>query len=118
MLKDLETLILQTHQDQSERLSRIEDQLQEVHRLFVQPSKQDLSPELSRPEVPFELSQKFEKAVFGNGQDLTTFPLEEGLNAFFRHFKDVGRSISKSFHADTDAVSKLLHSMSHRISIS
>jgi hypothetical protein len=94
-MSDLEALILQTHQDQSERLSRIENALERLHRIFVQPSQSnELPPELSAPGVPFDLSQKFEKAVFGNGQDLTTFPLEEGLDVFFRYFKDVGISIS------------------------
>jgi hypothetical protein len=94
-MSDLEALILQTHQDQSERLSRIENALERLHRIFVQPSQSnELPPELSAPGVPFDLSQKFEKAVFGNGQDLTTFPLEEGLDVFFRYFKDVGIFIS------------------------
>jgi hypothetical protein len=94
-MSDLKTLILQTHQDQSERLSRIENALERLHRIFVQPSQSnELPPESSVPRVPFDLAQKFEKAVFENGQDLTTFPLEEGLDAFFRYFKDVGISIS------------------------
>jgi hypothetical protein len=98
MMSDLEDLILQTHQDQAERLNRIADRLEHLHRIFAQPKpiqSPELPPELSMPEVPFELSEKFEKAAFGNGQDMTALPLEEGLDAFFRYFKDVVKSISK-----------------------
>ena len=110
---------MQTHADTSERLNRIENQLERLHRIFVDPSQSsELPPESSMPKVPFDLSQKFENVVFGNGQDSTTFPLEEGLNAFFRYFKDVGKFISKSFYEDTDSVSDLLHLRSHRILIS
>lgn len=119
-MSDLEALILQMHQDQAERLAHIEKKIDKLHRIFKQSSQSDELPaESLMPEVPSEISEKFEKAISGNGQDMTTFPLEEGLNAFFRYFKDVSKSISKSFHKGTDAsVSDLLHSMPHHILIS
>ena len=120
MISDLEDLILQTYQDQAERLNHIEIMLDKLHRLFTKPLQSDeLPPESLMPKVPSEISEKFEKAVFGNGQDMTTFPLEKGLNAFFQYFKDVGQSIYKGFHKGTDAsVSDLSHSMPHHILIS
>src|SRR5690348_14710265 len=91
MISDLEKLILELHQDQAERLHRIDLKLD---RILGEPTQSDErgfpgSPDLG---VPFELSEKFQSSVFGNGQDITRFPLQDGLDSFFQYFEEVCQS--------------------------
>ena len=88
MISDLEKLILDLHQDQAERLNQIDLKLD---RILGEPTRHEPRDSLGLPnsEVPSTLSEKFQNSVFGSGQDATTFPLEDGLDAFFRFFEEV-----------------------------
>ena len=87
-MSDLRGLMVQLHQDQAERLDEIERKLD---RLLGEPTQGgEKEPPRSRNlEVPSQLSEKFQSTVFKNGQDVTEFPLRDGLDAFFRYFKEV-----------------------------
>jgi hypothetical protein len=88
MISDLEGLILQLHQDQAERLTQMDKKLDRILGEPTQSSERETLGS-SGLEIPSELSERFQNAVFANAQEMTKFPLQDGLDAFFQYFKEV-----------------------------
>jgi hypothetical protein len=96
MISELQKLIIDLHQDQAERLEEILARLSGIHdqlvRLLGQDSATDPAVGLAGSidiNVPDTLAQKFETAISESYGTIDTFPVEEGLNAFFEFFKEV-----------------------------
>ncbi|KAH0559505.1 hypothetical protein GP486_003982 [Trichoglossum hirsutum] len=95
MISELQKLIIDLHQDQAERLEEILARLAGIHgqlvKLLGQDSATDPAIGLAGSidiNVPDALAQKFETAVSERHEAVDTFPVEEGLNAFFEYFKE------------------------------